>query len=454
MQWRGVKMEKCIERIKQGTKYVRLVSPVTRKELIAINGKDDEYLKMKCVKFIPASGAATRMFEDLYKYLEEKVETEYIKFFFDSLEKFPFYDDLKECIKNDIIDKNKDKSRVKILECLLDCCMNYGDLPKALIKIKSYGEFSTTPIDEHIFEGEKYLNPEGLNFHLTISEKYEDLFNIYINKIINGNEKINISYSFQKKKTDTIAVDMENKPIMMEDGKFLYWPGGHGALIENLNDIDGDIIFIKNIDNVCHRDYIEDMVNSKKELASIGFQFKKKIDRYINDLLAENYDMIEVTEFIENDLNIKTKRKMTKERALSFLNRPLRVCGVVKNQGEPGGAPFLVDHGEYIDLQICEKSEIDINNEEQYKKICESEFFNPVDLVCFVKDYKGNKFNLLEYVNEERYFITQKTYKGKDVKVLEHPGLWNGAMHNWNTVLVEVPLSTFNPIKKVNDLLK
>ena len=446
-------MDKSVKRFKKGAKYVNLVSAVTRDQLTSINSVNDEYLNLNCVKFIPASGAATRMFEDLYKYLENKVDDDSINKFFNELEDITFYEDIKEFIEGENINKNTTSGRLKIIDYILNT-MNYGNLPKAVIKMNSYKDYSTTPIEEHIFEGERYLNPGRLNFHFTISNNHEELFKEYIKAILKGREDIKLSYSFQKSKTDTLAVDMNNKPFIMEDGKFLYRPGGHGALIENLNDIDGDIIFIKNIDNVCHRDYIEDTINSKKLLASIGFQVKERIDGYIKDLLSNDYDMSEITEFINKDLNITLKDEMTKDKALSFLNRPLRVCGVVKNQGEPGGGPFVVDNGEYTALQICEKSEIDLNDPKQDELFSASEFFNPVDIICFVKDHKGEKFNLLEYVNEERYFISKKTYKGKDIKALEHPGLWNGAMDKWNTLFVEVPLSTFNPVKKVNDLLR
>lgn len=448
-------MDKSVKRFKKGAKYVNLVSAVTREQLTSINSVSDEYLNLNCVKFIPASGAATRMFEDLYKYLENKVDDDSINRFFNELEDITFYEDLKEFIEEENINKNTTSGRVKIIDYILSSnTMNYGTLPKAVIKMNSYKDYSTTPIEEHVFEGERYLNPSSLNFHFTISNNHEDLFNQYIKTILKGREDTKVSYSFQKPKTDTLAVDMDNNPFILEDGKFLYRAGGHGALIENLNDIDGDIIFIKNIDNVCHREYVEDTINSKKLLASIGFQFKERIDGYIKELLSDDYDIGEITEFINKDLNITFKDEMTKDKALSFLNRPLRVCGVVKNQGEPGGGPFLVDNGEYIDLQICEKSEIDLNDRKQDELFSASEFFNPVDIVCFVKDHKGEKFNLLEYVNEERYFISKKTYKGKDIKALEHPGLWNGAMDKWNTLFVEVPLSTFNPVKKVNDLLR
>lgn len=247
---------------------------------------------------------------------------------------------------------------------------------------------------------------------------------------------------------------MDNNPFILENGEVLYRAGGHGALIENLNDLDADIVFIKNIDNVCHRDHVEVTIDSKKLLASVGLEIKERIDKYIQDILSDDYDMDEIEVFIKDALNITYKNPLTRERVLSLLNRPLRVCGMVRNQGEPGGGPFIVDNGDYLDLQICEKSEIDLDDEESRKILESSKYFNPVDLVCFVMDYKGEKFNLLEYVNNDRYFISEKTYKGSKLKALEHPGLWNGAMHNWNTLFVEVPMATFNPIKTVNDLLR
>jgi hypothetical protein len=385
------------------------------------------------LKFIPASGAATRMFDKLYQFIEDGILTNYMKSFFNGLESLSFYDELGlEHIKG-----MKDKVR-KILN-------QYGDYPKALIKVHEYANEFDTPIDEHVYEAKQYLNEP--NLHFTISKEHEEMFKDYIKDI-----DAHITYSFQKESTNTTAVDMDNNPIIKEDGSYLTRPGGHGALIENLNDIDADAIFIKNIDNVCHRDHIKDTIDSKKKLASIGVRVKNQIDQYMKDLVSDNYNMVDIDNFIEHTLHIHYKHGMTKEKAIEFLNRPFRVCGVVKNQGEPGGGPFIVDNGDYTDIQILEKVEIDMD---QYKDIFEqSEYFNPVDLVCFVKDYKGDKFNLLDYVNEDRYFITEKTYKGKPIKALEHPGLWNGAMHYWNTVLVEVPLSTFNPIKTVNDLLR
>lgn len=311
-----------------------------------------------------------------------------------------------------------------------------------------------TPIDEHIYEGLQYAGRDGVKLHFTISQEHEDLFNAYVKKALAATEGAEITYSFQKKSTDTVAVDMANQPFLDENGQILYRAGGHGALIENLNDLDGEIIFIKNIDNVCHRNHVATTIESKKMLAATGFAVKKSIDGYLRDLIAGKGDFEEIKAFIENTLNIKYKKELTVEAAISLLNRPLRVCGVVKNQGEPGGGPFIVDNGDYEDLQICEMSEIDLNNADKKALVSASQYFNPVDLVCFIQDYQGKKFDLSKYTNPDRYFISEKSYHGRPLKALEHPGLWNGAMHHWNTLFVEVPLATFNPIKTVNDLLR
>lgn len=447
-------MYNSLEKINKGIKYANITSAVTKNELTIVDKVNTEVLNQSVSKFIPASGAATRMFKDLYAYVENQIDTDFVDYFFEQLENFAFYKELNTHIDIKSLDLNNVEDRVSIIETLLNNEMKYGNLPKALIKFHQYEVENLTPIDEHIYEGEKYLNAEEVNLHFTIAEKDEELFNYYVKKALEGKNNINITYSFQKKKTDTVAADMNNEPFKLENGEVLYRPGGHGALIENLNDLEEDIIFIKNIDNVSHRSQVQDTIESKKMLASIGMEIKQQIDRYMNDLVADKYDMAEINHFIKETLNITLKKEMTKEAALKFLNRPLRVCGVVENTGEPGGGPFVVDNGDYLDLQICETSEIDMNNPEQVEIFNASEYFNPVDLVCFVKDYKGDKFNLLDYVNEDRYFISEKTYEGKPLKALEHPGLWNGAMHHWNTLFVEVPLSTFNPVKTVNDLLK
>jgi hypothetical protein len=231
-------MDKCVERFKKGTKFVNIVSAVTRDHLTFTNNIRDEYLKLNCVKFIPASGAATRMFEDLYKYLENKEDNDSINKFFNEIEDITFYEDIKDFIENENINKDTTSGRIKIIDYILNSnTMNYGNLPKAVIKMNSYNGYSTTPIEEHLFEGERYLNPNNLNFHFTLSKDHEDLFNGYIENLLRGRKDIKVTYSFQKPKTDTLAVDIDNKPFKLEDGNLLYRPGGHGALIENLNDI-------------------------------------------------------------------------------------------------------------------------------------------------------------------------------------------------------------------------
>ena len=297
------------------------------------------------------------------------------------------------------------------------------------------------------------MKQEFVRLHFTISKEHEVLFNQYVSQALQEKENVNITYSFQKKETHTPAVDMDNQPFYLTNGEVLYRPGGHGALLENLNDLDADIIFIKNIDNVCQQSQIQDTVDSKRALAYSGLEVQEQINQYINNLLDNEYELEDISLFIRNVLNITWKTELTKDKALAILNRPLRVCGVVENTGAICGGPFIRDNGDYLDLQICESAEIDLNDEKQLKKVNESEYFNPVDIVCFVRDYKGDKFNLMKYANPERYFITEKTYQGEKIKALEHPGLWNGGMHNWNTLFVEVPLTTFNPVKTVNDLL-
>ncbi|SHJ34424.1 protein of unknown function [Dethiosulfatibacter aminovorans DSM 17477] len=447
-------MDRFIDLFKKGTPRVEIVSAATENELTSVDRVADNYMSKKCIKFVPASGAATRMFKDLYEYCDHKVETDSVCRFFDDLENFAFYVDIKDFIDSKKLDRETVEGRNAIINYLLNNELNYGSLPKALIKMHSYEDCLTTPIDEHIYEGEHYLNRDCVELHFTISQEHEDLFNRYTENALEGKDNVDITYSFQKKQTDTPAVDMDNNPFILENGEVLYRAGGHGALIENLNDLDADIIFIKNVDNVCHRSRIEDTIDSKKMLASAGLEVKNRIDRHILEILSGKCDLHGIDAFLKETLKIVHRDELTRETALKLLNRPLRVCGMVRNQGEPGGGPFVVDNGDYTDLQICEKSEIDLNDEEKKKILDSSQFFNPVDLVCFVRDYKDEKFNLLDFVNRDRYFISEKTYKGRKLKALEHPGLWNGAMHNWNTLFVEVPLSTFNPVKTVNDLLR
>lgn len=443
----------AIEKFEKGTKFVNINSAVTGNELTKAHIVCNDYINKQCIKFIPASGAATRMFKDLYSYLENQEKTEFVETFLSNLENFAFYNDLQNTV-NSVDFSMGDGEENHLIKNIVKDGLSYGSLPKALIKMHAYDNFTTTPIDEHIYEGEQYLNDERIQLHFTIAKEHEEQFNAYIEEAIKTKSNVEVTYSFQNPEINTMAVDMENSPFLLDNGEVLYRPAGHGGLLENLNDLDGDIIFIKNVDNVCHRSRIEDTLSSKKALASIGLEVKKQVDQYLMQLKTDEYDLEEIVQFLNETLNITLKSEWTKEKAIQFLNRPLRVCGVVENAGEPGGGPFIVDNGEYLDLQICEKSEIDLSDPSKVEILNNSQYFNPVDLVCFVKDYEGNKFDLTKFANEDRYFISEKTYKGRKLKALEHPGLWNGAMHHWNTLFVEVPSSTFNPVKTVNDLLR
>lgn len=423
---------------------VNIVRPIEEKDLINTTLINDKYLDLKSVKFVPASGAATRMFSHLYTFLDNKVRDKNVSLFLDNIEKFAFYEDIKDQVKK--------LNEYELVEYVLKSGLNYGNLPKALIKMHKYDCVTSNPIDEHIYEAKEYLNKDHARIHFTISPDHEKLFNDYINSIKADLGSIEIDYSFQDKATDAMAIDEFNNPFIKEDGQILYRPAGHGALLQNLNSIEADLIFIKNIDNVCHRSHVEDTIISKKRLASIGINLKAKIDKYIIDLLQANYNLEEIKNFIKDVLKVESYEELDKDKVLNILDRPLRIAGVVRNQGEPGGGPFIVDDGIYTSPQIVEMSEIDLSLYGDAVK--NSKYFNPVDMVCFVKRYNGEKYNLLDYINHDRYIVVEKTYEGKKIKSLEYPGLWNGSMHYWNTVFVEIPITTFNPVKTVNDLLR
>lgn len=438
------------------------------------------YLKTngKIVKFVPASGAATRMFKGLFEFLEKETEepstTEEL-IFFNHIENFPFYEDLNEaCFRNDnhsvkeLIDAKNYKSIVRNL--LEKQGLNYGALPKGLIKFHAYPSEKRTPVQEHLLEGALYAgNANGdVNIHFTVSSEHLSLFKFLIETEIPKYEQrygmnFSVDFSEQKPSTDTLAADMDNNPFRDDAGNLVFRPGGHGALIENLNDIDADIIFIKNIDNVVPDKMKAPTVEYKKVLAGLLVDAQSQIFDYLKQLNKKEEVCDELIEsakaFCHNMLNIYEQDEMSREEWIEFLiqkfNRPIRICGVVRNLGEPGGGPFLVFDAKNVSSpQILESSQIDTKDPLQVGLMSASTHFNPVDLVCAVRNYQGEKFNLLNYVDKQTGFISQKSYKGKELKALELPGLWNGAMSNWNTIFVEVPIETFNPVKIVNDLLR
>lgn len=432
----------------------------------------------RVVKFVPASGAASRMFKDMFAFLDADYDvptTDFEKHYFDNIEKFAFYDALDEqCRKNEgqgvkelIAAGNYKAVAANMLESK---GLNYGQLPKGLLLFHKYENGARTPMEEHLVEGALYAASNGeANVHFTVSHEHMPLFKQKVADKAEGYAKAygikyDITFSEQKPSTDTVAANPDNTPFRTSYGKMLFRPGGHGALIENLNEIDADVIFIKNIDNVVPDRLKDDTVEYKQVIAGVLVTLQKKAFEYLRLLETGSYSheqLEDIIRFVQHDLCCrKADIKHLEDAELviylkSKLNRPMRVCGVVKNVGEPGGGPFLTYNQDgTVSLQILESSQIDKSNKEYMEMFTKGTHFNPVDLVCAVKDYNGKPFNLPEFVDKTTGFISSKSKNGKELKALELPGLWNGAMSNWNTVFVEVPLSTFNPVKTVNDLLR
>ncbi len=438
------------------------------------------YLKdnHKVVKFVPASGAASRMFKDLFAFLSadySEPQTDFEKKFFNSIEHFAFYSDLDEaCLKNEgrsITDLIESGNYKAVVSNLLEAKgLNYGSLPKGVLKFHRYATNNRTAMEEHLTEGALYAaSSDGeVNIHFTVSHEHLADFKALVAKKKADYERrygvrYHISFSEQKPSTDTIAVDANNEPFR-ENGRPLFRPGGHGALIENLNDIDAEIIFVKNIDNVVPDRLKEPTVRFKKIIGGVLVSLQTEINRYITMLKSGKYtidDLREMIQFLHKKLfvrNEETKHLEDAELALYLLrklNRPIRVCGMVRNSGEPGGGPFIAYNQDgTTSLQILESSQIDMSNPDAKEQFESGTHFNPVDLVCAVRDNKGEKYDLPKYVDKNTGFISLKSKNGRELKALELPGLWNGAMSDWSTVFVEVPAETFNPVKTVNDLLR
>lgn len=456
--------------------------------LIPTSEEQDKYLAAwnaykdgdkKIVKFVPASGAASRMFKNMFEFLGADYDvprTDFEKKFFDHIHDFAFYHDLNaSCLDNtgkDIEALLAEHNYKAVTANLLEAAgLNYGQLPKGLLKFHRYSDGVRTPLEEHLVEGALYAAGKTgqVNVHFTVSAEHKDLFAKLVDVKVGDyakkyGVKYNISFSEQKPSTDTVAAGMDNKPFRDDKGKLLFRPGGHGALIENLNDLDADIVFIKNIDNVVPDRLKADTVTYKKLLAGVLVTLQKKAFEYLELLDSGHYshEQLEtVIRFVQQQLRCRKPDIKNLEDAdlviylRKKLNRPIRVCGMVKNVGEPGGGPFLAYNPDgTVSLQILESSQIDMNDPEKKAMFEKGTHFNPVDLVCAVRNYKGQKFDLLRYIDKATGFISYKSKNGKELKALELPGLWNGSMSDWNTVFVEVPLSTFNPVKTVNDLLR
>lgn len=488
-----------ITQFTQGFPFVKLTAPATiGNGILKLSADEVEMLRgqfsqlsahHKLLKFVPASGAASRMFKHLFEFTEawksnneESVLRNSTKWkaafeFIDHIERFAFYGELCQ-----LMAKNNDSPERCIREkdfatligyVLQSHGLDYAARPKALIRFHSYPGYNRLALEEHLVEGANYCRqPDGtVNIHFTVSHEHHELFNKVTVETIARYEKefgvkFNITFSEQSPSTDTIAVNPDNTPFREKDGSLLFRPGGHGALLKNLNDIQGDVIFIKNIDNIVP-DRLKSVTYQYKEvIGGLLLWMQEEIHFWLKRFSGEDEiteaDIATSASFATNRLFISLPVDFStlspnrqKEILIRVFNRPIRVCGMVKNEGEPGGGPFIVDDGEgRQSLQIVESSQVDHWNPEQKSIFDRATHFNPVDLVCAVRDWQGNPFNLSDFIDKNTGFISQKSKDGKDLKALELPGLWNGSMANWITLFVEVPIITFNPVKTVNDLLR
>ena len=429
----------------------------------AVERYEKESAGLGVVKFVPASGAATRMFKELFEFVNDGKRGKGIDTLLENIGKFAFWPELRAVLPAGADDR-------AIVNAIVGDGLNYGRKPKGLVTFHAYPEGARKAVEEHLVEGAAYAAAGGVvRIHFTVSPEHVAGFKELLAAKVPLYEKrfgvrYEISFSVQKPSTDTLAVNPDNTPFRQDDGTLLFRPAGHGALIENLNEIDADLIFIKNIDNVVPDKLKGDTVLYKKLIAGVLITLQQQAFAYLQLLDSGKYtheQVLDILQFVQKKLfckNPETKNLEDAELVIYLkekLNRPMRVCGMVKNVGEPGGGPFLAYNSDgTISLQILESSQIDMNDPEKKDMFEKGTHFNPVDLVCAVRDYKGHKFDLVKYVDKATGFISYKSKNGKDLKALELPGLWNGAMSDWNTVFVEVPLTTFNPVKTVNDLLR
>ena len=430
-------------------------------------------------KFVPASGAASRMFKNMFAFTTSgrtAPETDFEKQYFDNINHFAFYPALnKACdklYKATIPQLIQDGKYVEIVKAMLESNgLNYGFLPKALLQFhRTAGGGVHTSLEEHLEEGAQYAanSKREVNIHFTVSPEHRKEFEKVLKAKIPAMEmvwgvKYNVTMSEQKQSTDTIAVNLDNTPYRDKDGNLFFRPAGHGALIENLNERDADVVFVKNIDNVVPLRLRNATIRYKKAIGGYLIDVQRQISKHLAtlDKGATVNELKNILKFVENRLCTRSEategmdEKQLAEYLRGKLNRPIRVCGMVLNEGEPGGGPYLAYNadGSYSP-QILEAAQIDENDPAAVELMKSGTHFNPVDLVCYIKDYKGNKFDLKQFVDQETGLISMKSTGGVEIKALELPGLWNGSMSDWNTIFVEVPIETFNPVKTVNDLLR
>ena len=491
-------IEQQIENFRRGFPFTRLIRPATPGDGIEVLSPeevdsliryyDDHSGSVKKVKFVPASGAASRMFKNLFEFLEAAAGNDPRELlerdkgfnapwnFITNIRKFAFYEDLREVMRERGLDLDREieigNFHTVISALVTDEGLDYGSLPKGLLKFHHYGDRSRAALEEHLVEAALYAaQQDGVAaVHFTVSPEHMDKFKAKVGEIVSHYEKdhgirFEISYSIQKPSTDTIAVDMDNNPFREPDGTILFRPAGHGALIENLGELEGDLIFIKNIDNVVPDPLKPVTTKYKKVIGGLLLRLQAQTFKYLEMLDGGERKeelLTEIASFARNELKIAfpggfESLSAADKRDLLFnlLNRPIRICGMVRNEGEPGGGPFWVEDSRgQVSLQVVESSQIDMKDPGQAQHLRGATHFNPVDLVCGIRDFRGNKFDLHRFVDPQTGFISVKSKGGKDLKAQELPGLWNGAMADWITLFVEVPIDTFNPVKTVNDLLR
>lgn len=482
-------VEKQLVNFITGFPFANLIAPATKENGIKVLSLDEEeayihyYIdnspKHSILKFVPASGAATRMFKDLFSFAGEYMGLKYtlknypeVKKTIDNLDKFAFYKDLKQAFvanKTTLEEYLTSEDYATVVSYILgEIGLGYGRKPKALILFHSYENEERQArfaIEEHFVEAVFYAkeNGDNINIHFTLSAEHLDEVKNTVERIKPYYEKkfgvhYNVNYSLQKPSTDTVAVDDNGELVHDKAGNILFRPSGHGALIENLNDCKGDIIFIKNIDNVAHDKVKSSTYKYKQILGGVLLKIQDKAFsalRILDKQCVSKDELQSVCALCEElGIFLSDAEKEDKQVLQQLLNRPIRVCGMVKNEGEKGGGPFWVERNGKKSLQIVESAQINLDNEEQKSIFNNSTHFNPVDLVCGVKNYKGDNFDLRSFVDQKSGFISQKSYDGISIQAQEKAGLWNGAMADWITIFVQVPLLTFTPVKTVNDLLR
>jgi len=496
LQARGITIEQAVSQIEtlgKGFSYSHLNRPCTKGDGITVLNNDDlerlteiysqAALSGRAMKFVPASGAASRMFQVLLTAMDQPdttsgltdEERRDLNQFISHIQRYAFYDDLKLVMSKAGWDINALISKGKygeVLEYLLtDRGLNYGQLCKGLIKFHRYPDHCRTPFEEHLVEAAAYTqDKKGVaRVHFTVSPEHREAIRTHLEEVRGRYEKSGVKFqiglSVQKPSTDTLAVNLDNEPFRDIEGSLVFRPGGHGALLENLQELDGEIIFIKNIDNVVPDRLKGETYTYKKALGGLLVELQDQIFSYLRELCKKNVTdklLKEAFEFARQKFSVNASEQIhqgTKQGKVGFLldklNRPLRVCGMVKSTGEPGGGPFWVGQDKKTaSPQIVESSQVNMQSTKQQDIWVSSTHFNPVDIVCGIRDFRGRSFDLTRFHDPSTCFISTKSMDGKPLKALELPGLWNGGMAKWNTIFVEVPLITFNPVKTFLDLLE